>query len=663
MVRDPAAHGNSLPIDHASVGVVVNLDRVGHHFCVATVCFDWVVRAWKCDADDLEPVVDDAETDYDRNYTRAWASTDAFEEERRRRIRDLGRLDKAYIFHNEDLEDRVREIERPANARRSVAAMELERMDDDVRGGSITVAHNALLELARRRKRVEVSGEAGEYPPGDRLPPAPMFVTPPPSEASDDPLDIVDAGFLIDYVFGEADEAIEYAKGELYAVDDDEDDIGAPHLTESMFPEDGLETGAPEIGPFPGEPFGRDTYNSFNRPVKSDFGKARVEDLGDINRGTLGPHATDSVAWVCADPDFEVEKPETGWDGDLTEAMMFRVPYVDVDVALPDLPDRIHIPAFRLPDVPSFMLNMPKLRVPDLDFPGIRVPEIPVPSFVPRFHDFDMVPEVERPHMPHMPKVPVPHDREFWDPASEARAMRDARDSLAGLFKSKKKKQGAHRDEEEAAAVHSSPPVEATMEFDSDDDGRVRFDTHRHDPETNEDLEHLEKVQERTYRGNAREAHHVFTMDGRGFAEAKGDELSPEDLAGDLHADATAAFEVRAPRPRLETRARPVLQRGPTHITREPPEKRRRPLPQALGEAAGVYAKERYAGPVAAKVGELPTHHHHHRKKHANTFERPDLKHREFKRAQKRATMLAFDELSYDPEKKGQFGRVLGKNN
>ena len=107
----------------------------------------------------------------------------------------------------------------------------------------------------------------------------------------------------------------------------------------------------------------------------------------------------------------------------------------------------------------------------------------------------------------------------------------------------------------------------------------------------------------------------------------------------------------------------PSFKRGPTHITREPPEKRRRPLPQALGEAAGVYAKERYAGPVAAKVGELPTHHHHHRKKHANTFERPDLKHREFKRAQKRATMLAFDELSYDPEKKGQFGRVLGKNN
>jgi hypothetical protein len=176
-----------LPVDHAAVGVVVDVDVVGYEFAVATVCFDWVVRTWKCDADDLEPFdVDDA-VDYGARYTPEWASLAAFEAERRRRIRDHGKLDKAFIFHDETIERRVHEVERPANARKSIAAMELERMDDDVRGGSITVAHNAVLELARRKRAIDVKESAGDYPPGDREPPAPMFVTPPPSEDPDDP--------------------------------------------------------------------------------------------------------------------------------------------------------------------------------------------------------------------------------------------------------------------------------------------------------------------------------------------------------------------------------------------------------------------------------------------------------------------------------------------
>ena len=43
----------------------------------------------------------------------------------------------------------------------------------------------------------------------------------------------------------------------------------------------------------------------------------------------------------------------------------------------------------------------------------------------------------------------------------------------------------------------------------------------------------------------------------------------------------------------------------------------------------------------------------------ASSFNRPDLKHRDFKRAQKRATMLAFPEMEYHPEAKGTYGNVV----
>ena len=102
-----------------------------------------------------------------------------------------------------------------------------------------------------------------------------------------------------------------------------------------------------------------------------------------------------------------------------------------------------------------------------------------------------------------------------------------------------------------------------------------------------------------------------------GFAEEKGD-----DVVGDLHQDAKDVFGY-------------------------------------MGEATGLYAKPRYTAPVASNVGEMPKRRtSRHRAESA--FERPDLKHREFKRAQKRATMLAFDELNYDPSKKGAFGGVMG---
>ncbi|KAH8095579.1 hypothetical protein JL720_2890 [Aureococcus anophagefferens] len=375
-VRSPASVG-VLPIDHASIGVVVDVDLTAYEFAVVSVCFDWVVRGFKVDAADLEAAHRGDEKAYDGHYDLQAASLDAFEKERRRRTSSFGHVDRAYIFVNEDLEDHIR---RPSRAGQgSIAAMELERYDEDARGGSIIVAHEAAMKR-KHRKSIDIRERQTDYPCKPLYEDAPTeSVTPEASEQ--DPLDIVDAGALIDYVFGEIDDTIKFAKDELYADEDDEEDVKAPHMTETLFPEDGLEKHA--------------------------------------------PHITEELSYVCADPEYDARFAVTGWDGDITEAMSFRVPFVEVDVALPDLPDRIEIPHFRLPDVPSFMLHMPKFGVPDIDIPDLPMPHIPGVDI----HDFDMLPEVEKPKFK-IPKGPaIPHDRDFWDPTMVENRMRRAKEA------------------------------------------------------------------------------------------------------------------------------------------------------------------------------------------------------------------------------------------
>ncbi|KAH8070308.1 hypothetical protein JL721_5071 [Aureococcus anophagefferens] len=430
-VRSPASVG-VLPIDHASIGVVVDVDLTAYEFAVVSVCFDWVVRGFKVDAADLEAAHRGDEKAYDGHYDLQAASLDAFEKERRRRTSSFGHVDRAYIFVNEDLEDHVRNVVRPANARRSIAAMELERDDEDSRGGSIIVAHEAAMKR-KHRKPIDIRERQTDYPCKPLYEDAPTeSVTPEASEQ--DPLDIVDAGALIDYVFGEIDDTIKFAKDELYAGGTRRRQ-GA-HMTETLFPEDGLEKHVYELGYFPGEDIGKDRRNS--RPTSRRSSRR-------------------------ADPEYDARFAVTGWDGDITEAMSFRVPFVEVDVALPDLPDRIEIPHFRLPDVPSFMLHMPKFGVPDID-----IPDLPIPTSRRRHPRLDMLPEVEA-QVQDPQGAGDPHDRDFWDPTMVENRMRRAKEasfraatSVRNIKLRRKKPDGGETQEEFAA-----PPV-ATMHDEED---------------------------------------------------------------------------------------------------------------------------------------------------------------------------------------------------
>ena len=587
-VRSPASVG-VLPIDHASIGVVVDVDLTAYEFAVVTVCFDWVVRGFKVDAADLEAVHRGDEKAYDGHYDLQAASLDAFEKERRRRTSSFGHVDRAYIFVNEDLEDHIHNVVRPANARRSIAAMELERYDEDSRGGSIVVAHEAAMKR-KHRKSIDIRERQTDYPCKPLYEDAPTeSVTPEASEQ--DPLDIVDAGALIDYVFGEIDDTIKFAKDELYADEDDEEDVKAPHMTETLFPEDGLEKHVYELGYFPGEDIGKDRRNSFNPPTASQFGKAKIEKLDDVNHARQAPHITEELSYVCADPEYDARFAVTGWDGDITEAMSFRVPFVEVDVALPDLPDRIEIPHFRLPDVPSFMLHMPKFGVPDIDIPDLPIPHIPGVDI----HDFDMLPEVEKPKF-NIPKGPaIPHDRDFWDPTMVENRMRKAKEASFRAAKSvrniklRRKKPDAGEPQEEFAA----PPV-ATMHDEED----YEHSFHRHGA----DVAGLGDMH-----GYADEPRTVPD----GFAEAK------DDFAPDID---DFQFQSAFAKSRQHKYADSAADR--------------------VGELPG-----RKPPPVSLSS--------------ESSFRRADLKHREFSQAKKRATMMAFPEMEYHPEAKGTYGDVV----
>ena len=188
----------------------------------------------------------------------------------------------------------------------------------------------------KNRKLIDIRERQTDYPCKPLYEDAPTeSVTPEASEQ--DPLDIVDAGALIDYVFGEIDDTIKFAKDELYADEDDEEDVKAPHMTETLFPEDGLEKHVYELGYFPGEDIGKDRRNSFNPPTASQFGKAKIERLNDVNHARQAPHITEELSYVCADPEYDARFAVTGWDGDITEAMSFRVPFVEVDAHGPRL--------------------------------------------------------------------------------------------------------------------------------------------------------------------------------------------------------------------------------------------------------------------------------------------------------------------------------------
>lgn len=131
-------------VDHASVGVVVDVDRANYLFAVVTICFDDSIRDFRAAADDLD-AVDRGEPVPPSKTHPELAGRAALEAERRRRIRDVGATRKnAFIFEASVLQDAADRM-RPSNRRRALAQMELERCRLEARGGSIHAAHTKLM--------------------------------------------------------------------------------------------------------------------------------------------------------------------------------------------------------------------------------------------------------------------------------------------------------------------------------------------------------------------------------------------------------------------------------------------------------------------------------------------------------------------------------------